>query len=94
MRIFGDAELLRLGEMVTPFHALTPMKPDNNNWLMCSERETPAEVMQWVKQRQARLRRELAKDARLWNCPEHRLTRTIADAIAKCTLWHHYGVRG
>jgi len=94
MRVYGNAELRQLGEMVTPFNALTPMQPDNDNWGVCSETKTPAEVMQWVRRRMARHCRELAANASLWHCPEHRLTRTITAAIEKCTLWHHYGVRG
>ena len=70
-----------------------PPTPGNDNWGVCSDWQTPAEVMQWLRQRKGRLSRELAADARLWACPEHRLTRTITLAIEKCALWHHYGVR-
>lgn len=68
-------------------------EPDNDNWGTTSEEETPAEVLQWVRQRRKRHSRELIQNPGLWACVEHRLTRTITLAIEKCTRWHHYGER-
>jgi len=74
-------------------NAHAPPKPDNDNWRLMDEWETPAEFMQWVRQEQERLTRELAANERLLTCPKHRLTREIRQAMEKCCLWHYYGVR-
>jgi hypothetical protein len=70
-----------------------PPKPDNDNWRLMHDWRTPAEFMQWVRQRKERLRREVQADERLLTCPDHRLTWDIALAMEKCCLWHYYGVR-
>jgi hypothetical protein len=73
--------------------AFSTPTPDNNNWHLLSDWETPAEFMQWVRQEQERLRREIAADPRLLTCPEHRRKLDITLAMEKCALWHCYGVR-
>ncbi len=71
-----------------------PMPPrDNDNRRLMHDWQTPAEILQWIRQRKRRLHQEVAADARLWTCPEHRLTRSITLAMEKCALWHYYGVR-
>ena len=73
----------------------TPPPPDNENLeLLAGCGMTPAEVMQWARQRKQRLCRELAMDARLWTCPEHRRTWNATLGIEKLTLWQCYGVWG
>lgn len=73
--------------------AFTTPKPDNNNWRLLSDWETPAEFMQWVRKEKERLRREVAEDPSLLACSEHRLTLDITLAMEKCALLHCYGVR-
>jgi hypothetical protein len=68
-------------------------RPDNNNWRLMESWMTPAEFMQWVRNRKQRLEREITAEPRLLTCPKHRLTREIALAMEKCCLWHYYGVR-
>jgi hypothetical protein len=70
-----------------------PPRPDNDNWRLMHDWRTPAEFMQWVRQRKEQLRREVQADERLLTCPDHQLTRNIAVAMEKCCLWHYYGVR-
>jgi hypothetical protein len=70
-----------------------PPVPDNDNWRLMDDWQTPAEFMQWVSQRKERLRREVQADERLLACPDHRLTWDIALAMEKCCLWHYYGLR-
>jgi hypothetical protein len=84
MRFFGTG--LIAGDMKLP-------TPDNNNWPLMDEGETPAEFLRWVHQEIQRLNRELAADERLLTCPRHRRTRQIREAMEKCCLWHFYGVR-
>lgn len=66
---------------------------DNDNWRLFPEWSTPAEFMQRIRRHKENLRRELAADFRLRNCPEHRLTWEIAEAMERCCLLHYYGVR-
>lgn len=67
--------------------------PDNDNWRLMPDWRTPAEFMQWVRQRKERLRRELAADFTLRACTEHRKTWDITLAMEQCALWHCYGIR-
>jgi hypothetical protein len=70
-----------------------PPKPDNENLpLLEGSVLTPAEALQWARRRKQRLCRELAKDARLWHCPEHRRTWNATIGIEKLTLWQCYGI--
>lgn len=70
-----------------------PPKPPNDNWRLMPDWRTPAEFLQRVRREKDRLRRELAADARLLTCPEHRRTWSIRLAMEKCCLWHYYGIR-
>jgi hypothetical protein len=68
--------------------------PDNENLeLLANCKLTPAEVLQWVRQRKERLCRELAEDARLWTCPEHRRDWNVSLGIEQLTLSQCYGIR-
>ena len=66
---------------------------DNNNWYLMCEGTTPAEFLQWIRQEEDRLRREIQADPRLLSSPQHRRTREIRQAMKQCCLWHYYGVR-
>jgi hypothetical protein len=72
---------------------VTPPTPDNENLRLLPAWMTPAELMQWVRQEKQRLSRELAMDASLWTCPEHRRTWDATIGIEKLALWQCYGVR-
>lgn len=67
--------------------------PDNTNWRLMPDWETPAEFMQWVRREKERLRREMAADPRLLTSPEHRREWDVRVAMEKCALLHYYGVR-
>ena len=67
--------------------------PDNNNWRLMEEGKTPAEFMQWLKATREEMRRERAADPSLRHSPKHRRHWETLDAMEKCCLWHHYGVR-
>jgi hypothetical protein len=84
-----------LGTCVILGDSVPPRPPDNENLeLMAGCKLTPAELLQWTRQEKARLGRELAKDARLWACPEHRRLWDETLELEKLTLWHCYGVWG
>jgi hypothetical protein len=68
-------------------------KPDNDNWRLMADWKTPAEFLQWLRRTRAEMRRELAADFSLRNCPTHRRHWETLDAMEKCCLWHYYGVR-
>jgi hypothetical protein len=68
-------------------------KLDNDNWRLMAEGRTPAEFMQWLKRKREELRRELAADFSLRNCPTHLRHWETLDAMEKCCLWHYYGQR-
>ena len=70
-----------------------PPKADNNNWRLKHDWQTPAEVMQLIRQEKERLRRELAADPRLLTCPKYRRDWDERLAIEQCALWHLFGVR-
>lgn len=44
----------------------------NENQRLLPDWMTPAELFQWISQEKLRLSREVAADASLWACPEHR----------------------
>lgn len=67
--------------------------PDNENLRLLPDWMTPAELLQWVRQEKDRLSRELAADASLWVCPEHRREWDSTLGIEKLALWQCYGVR-
>jgi hypothetical protein len=73
--------------------AFTTPTPDNNNWRILSEWETPAEFMQWVRQEKDRLRRELLAEPSLLTNPEHRRTLNVTLAMERCAIWHYYRAR-
>jgi hypothetical protein len=70
-----------------------PPSHDNDNWGVCSWWQTPAEALQGIRRMKDEMRRELAADARLWNCPRHRRIWESVLAAEKCALWQHFGVR-
>ena len=68
--------------------------PDNENLeLLDGCKLTPAEAMQWARRRKQRLCRELAMDARVWTCPEHRRTWNATLGIEQLLLRQCYGIR-
>lgn len=81
------------GTEITITDELRQPQPENDNGGVAAEWQTPAEALQWVRRRKHRLCRELASDASLWTCTDHRLTRTIAIAMEKCARWQYYGER-
>lgn len=87
------AALELFGTSVTVDEELRLPQPENDNGGVAAPWQTPAEALQWVRRRKQRLCRELASDAHLWACIEHRLTRTIAIAIERCARWQYYGER-
>jgi hypothetical protein len=72
---------------------LTPPVPDNENLRLMPDWMTPAELMQWVRQEKERLSREIAKDSRLWSCPEHRRTWHVRLAMEQLARRLFYGRR-
>lgn len=81
------------GTKVTFAEKLTLPEPDSDNDPLFPAWSTKAEFMQRLQARQEALSRELKENPRLWDCPEHRLTRIIAEAMKRCCLWLHYGER-
>jgi IS5 family transposase len=77
------------------FHEENPPMPDNENLRLLTDDDwmTPAEVMQWARRRKERLIRELAADARLWTCPEHRRTWNATLGIEQLTRRQCFAVR-
>ena len=59
--------------------------PGNDNWRLMSNWKTPAEFMQWLKRTREEIRRELAADFRLRNCPMHRQHWETLVAMEKST---------
>jgi hypothetical protein len=83
-----------LGTRLNAGDANPPPPPDNENLeLMAGCKLTPAEVLQWVRRRKQRLCRELAMDAQLWHCPEHRRDWNASLGIEQLILWQCYGIR-
>lgn len=83
------------GTCISVGDAAPPPTPDNENLeLLADCKLTPAEVMQWARRRKERLSREVARDAGLWNCPEHRRDWEVTLGIEKLTLWKCYGIWG
>jgi hypothetical protein len=70
-----------------------PPPPGNENRHLLPDWMTPAEAIQWVRRRKGRLSRELADDARLWACPEHRRTWEATLGIEAMVLRRGPGVR-
>jgi hypothetical protein len=81
------------GVRIMTGEAVTPPKPDNDNWHLAPDGRTPAELLQIIRRWKLQAHRELAADPKLWNCAEHRLTRSHYYAIEACALWHYYGGR-
>ncbi len=73
--------------------AFTTPTPDNDNWVLSWDWMTPAETLQLIRRWKREISRQLSADSRLWNCPEHRLTRNIRYAMEQCALWQYYKVR-
>lgn len=67
--------------------------PDNDNWGVAGNGQTPAEALQLIRRWKAQAKRELAADFSLRSCPEHRKTWDITLAMEKCALWIYYRVR-
>ena len=82
-----------LGTRFVSGEGFTPPVSANENLLLMPDWQTPAELLQWIRQDKERMRRELAADFRLRSCPKHRLHWDVLIAIERCTLWHCYGVR-
>ena len=71
-----------------------PPEPANENLLLLAgSNMTPAEAMQSARRRKQRLCKELANDARLFSCPEHRRTWNATLGIEKLVLSQCYGIR-
>ncbi|MCZ2109938.1 MAG: hypothetical protein LC118_10300 [Dehalococcoidia bacterium] len=66
--------------------------PDNDNWRLASEWQTPAEVLQLIRRWKTQALEELREDFSLRACPEHRKTWEITLAMEKCALWHYYRI--
>jgi hypothetical protein len=70
-----------------------PPTPHNDNCRLMEAWMTPAELMQWLRRTQEEMRRELAADFSLRNCPTHRRHWDTLKAMERCALWRYYGVR-
>lgn len=84
-----------IGIRITAGEAVSPPEPDNDNLRLLTEDDwmTPAELMQWARQEKRRLVRDLAADARLWACPEHRRDWNETLGIEQITRRQYYGER-
>ena len=71
----------------------TMPQPHNDNWGVKYEWQTPAEALQKILRLKAELRRELAEDFRLRDCPTHRRHWEAVQAMEKICRWHHLGER-
>jgi hypothetical protein len=89
--IMGTLELF--GTVCITGDEFTTAEHDNENLRLLSDWMTPAEAMQWIRQRKERLKRKLAADFTLRSDPEFRLDWEIAIGLERCTLWHCYGER-
>ena len=87
----GTLEIL--GTVFAAGEGFTPAKHDNENLRLLSDWMTPAEAMQWIRQRKERLKRKLAADFTLRSDPEFRQDWEIAIGLERCVLWHCYGER-
>ena len=80
------------GTRLIAYDTNPPPTADNDNLQVAASWQTPAEALQTIRSWKEQIRQELAADARLWDCPKHRLTREITLAMEKCALWHYYGI--
>jgi hypothetical protein len=73
--------------------AIVPPAADNDNMQLMEAWMTPAEFLQWLRRTREEMRRELAADFSLRNCPKHRRHWDALSAMERCALWHYYGMR-
>ncbi len=61
--------------------------PDNDNWRVAGNGQTPAEALQVIRRWKSRGKPEPAADFSLRACPEHRKTWDITVAVENWALW-------